>query len=433
VDFFFNGSLADSRPQISFSKVTFASMNAFFIAIVAITILDFVIDKYLDYLNLQNWSPQLPKEAEGIYDVEKYRKSMEYYKVNHRFSLLTSFFSFILLLLMLFLGGFGWLDNYVRTVTTHPVWMALLFFGILGLASDVLSMPFSVYRTFVIEEKFGFNKTTVKTFIMDKLKGYLLGAIIGGGILSLIVLIYQRTGNNFWWLAWIVMAVFMMGATMFYGSIILPLFNKLTPMPEGELRTAIENYCAKVNFKLNNLFVMDGSKRSSKANAFFSGLGPKKKIVLFDTLIEKHTTDELVAVLAHEIGHYKKKHTRTGLLMGLATSGLMLFILSLFLGNDELAKAMGATQSSFHINILAFGILYSPLSEILGILGNIISRKNEYEADNYARTTYNGSALAEALKKLSVDNLSNLKPHPAYVFVHYSHPTLLQRLKALQS
>jgi STE24 endopeptidase len=408
-------------------------MNTFFAIIVGIISLDFVVDKYLDYLNLKSWSPQLPKEAEGIYDEEKYRKSMEYYKVNHRFGLLTSSFSIVLVLVMLFSGGFGIVDNYVRSITTHPVWMALLFFGILGLAGDLLSMPFSIYRTFVIEERFGFNKTSVRTFILDKLKGYLLGAIIGGGILSIIVLIYQQTGSSFWWLAWIVMAGFMMGATMFYASIILPLFNKLTPMPEGPLRTAIENYCSKVNFRLNNLFVMDGSKRSSKANAFFSGLGPKKKIVLFDTLIEKHTTDELVAVLAHEIGHYKKKHTRTGLILGLAQTGLMLFILSVFLGNDELAKAMGAEQSSFHINILAFGILYSPLSEILGIIGNVLSRKHEYEADNYARTTYNGAALAEALKKLSVDNLSNLKPHPAYVFVHYSHPTLLQRLRALQS
>jgi STE24 endopeptidase len=410
----------------------FARMNTFFIVIVSIIVLDFIVDKYLDYLNLKNWSADLPKEATGIYDAEKYRKSMEYYKVNHRFGLLTSSFTFILMMLMLFLGGFGFVDDYARTITSHPVWLALLFFGILGLASDILSTPFSVYHTFVIEEKFGFNKTTVKTFILDKLKGYLLGIILGGGLLALIVLIYQKTGVNFWWMAWLVLAAFMMFATMFYASVILPLFNKLTPLSEGELRTAIEDYCRKVNFKLNNLFVMDGSKRSSKANAFFSGLGPRKKIVLFDTLIEKHTTDELVAVLAHEIGHYKKKHTRTGLLIGLAQSGLMLFILSLFLGNPELAKAMGASASSFHIDMLAFGILYSPLSEILGILGNILSRKHEYEADNFAQTTFNGSALAEALKKLSVDNLSNLKPHPAYVFVHYSHPPLLQRLKALR-
>ena len=406
-------------------------MNTLFIIIIVIILFDFVVDKILDYLNLKTWSSELPKEAEGIYDVEKYRKSMEYYKVNHRFSMITSSFSLLLLLAVLLFNGFAWLDQYVRSVTQSPVWMALLFFGILGFASDVLTTPFALYKIFVIEEKFGFNKMTWKTFLFDKFKGYVLGAIIGGVLLAVIVWIYSVTGTYFWLYALGVLALFMVFATMFYASIILPLFNKLTPMPDGELRNAIEEYCKKVGFKLNNLFVMDGSKRSSKANAFFSGLGASKKIVLFDTLIEKHTTDELVAVLAHEIGHYKMKHTRQGLLLGLLQNGIMLYILSLFLGNQELSKALGAEQSSFHLDILAFGILYSPLSEILGIMMNMLSRKNEYEADRYAKETYNGEALAGALKKLSVDNLSNLKPHPAYVFVHYSHPTLLQRLAAL--
>jgi STE24 endopeptidase len=407
-------------------------VNTLFYIIIGIVLFDFIVDRLLDYLNLKSWSPELPKEAEGIYDVEKYRKSMEYYKVNDRFSMITSTFSLLLLLGMLLFNGFAWIDNYVRTITTNPIWMALLFFGIIGLASDLLSTPFSLYKIFVIEEKFGFNKMTWKTFMLDKVKGYLLSALIGGALLAVIVWIYGVTGKSFWLYALGVLAFFMIFATMFYASIILPLFNKLTPLPEGELRTAIESYCKKVGFNLTNLFVMNGSKRSSKANAFFSGLGAKKKIVLFDTLIEKHTTDELVAVLAHEIGHYKRKHTRQGLLLGLLQSAVMLFILSLFLGNPRLSEALGATQSSFHLDILAFGILYSPLSEILGILMNMLSRKNEYEADHFAKETYNGVALAGALKKLSVDNLSNLKPHPAYVFVHYSHPTLLQRLNALQ-
>ena len=407
-------------------------MNGLFLIIVCIVVFDFVVDRVLDYLNLKNFSPELPKEAEGIYDAEKYRKSMEYYKVNDRFSMITSTFSLMLLLAMLFLHGFAWIDQFVRSFTNEPVWMALLFFGIIGFASDILSMPFALYKIFVIEEKFGFNKMTLKTFFLDKIKGYLLGTVIGGTLLAALVWIYGATGEYFWLYALGVLSVFMIFATMFYASIILPLFNKLTPMPEGELRTAIEIYCKKVEFKLSNLFVMDGSKRSAKANAFFSGLGSKKKIVLFDTLIEKHTTDELVAVLAHEIGHYKKKHTKQGLLLGLIQSGIMLFILSLFLGNPALAKALGATQSSFHLDILAFGILYSPLSELLGILMNMLSRKNEYEADHFAKETYNGEALANALKKLSVDNLSNLKPHPAYVFVHYSHPPLLKRLAALK-
>ena len=408
-------------------------MNSLFVIIICIVLFDFIVDRILDYLNLKNLSVEMPKEAEGIYDAEKYRKSMEYYKVNDRFSMITSTFSLLLLLAMLFFNGFAWIDNYVRSITSNPVWMALLFFGIIGIASDILSMPFALYKIFVIEEKFGFNKMTMKTFFVDKIKGYFLGAIIGGGLLAALVWIYGVTGKYFWLYALGVLAVFMIFATMFYGSVILPLFNKLTPLPEGELRTAIEEYCAKVGFKLDNLFVMDGSKRSAKANAFFSGLGSKKKIVLFDTLIEKHTTDELVAVLAHEIGHYKKKHTKQGLILGLFQSAIMLYILSLFLGNPELSKALGASQSSFYLDILAFGILYSPLSEILGILMNMLSRKNEFEADHYAKETYNAESLSNALRKLSVDNLSNLKPHPAYVFVHYSHPPLLQRLEALRN
>src|ERR1035437_1554650 len=406
-------------------------MNTLFIIIVAILLIDFAFDKTLDFLNLKNLSPEIPKEAEGIYDPEKYKKSQEYYKVNHNFSMLTSSVTLVAMLLMLFLNGCAFTDSFVRQYTQNPILMALLFFGILGLASDILGMPFSLYQTFVIEEKFGFNKTTVKTFILDKLKGYLLAAIVGGGLFSLIIWIYQSTGSYFWLFAWAVISFVTIFITMFYTTFLVPIFNKLTPLPEGELRTAIEEYCKKVGFKLNNLFMIDGSKRSAKANAYFSGLGAKKTIVLYDTLIEKHSTEELVAVLAHEVGHYKKKHTLTGTIQGVIQTGVMLFIMSLFLGNPELSKALGASASSFHLDILVFGMLYSPLSEILGIISNIISRKHEFEADAYAKETYSGTALQTALKKLSVDNLSNLKPHPAYVFVHYSHPPLLKRLNAL--
>ena len=406
-------------------------MNILFIIIVSIIILEFLFDKTLDFLNLKNLSPELPEEAKEIYDKEKYRKSQEYYKTNHNFSMLTSSVTFIAMLAMLFFNGFAWVDLFVRSYTENPILMALLFFGLIGFASDLLGTPFSLYRTFVIEEKFGFNKTTIATFIFDKIKGYALALIIGGGLFALIIWIYQTTGNYFWLFAWAVISFFMVFITMFYTTFLVPLFNKLTPLPEGELRTAIEEYCRKVGFKLNNLFVINGSKRSAKANAYFSGLGAKKTIVLYDTLIEKHSVDELVAVLAHEVGHYKKKHTLIGTIQGIVQTGAMLFILSMFLGNPALAHALGIGQSSFHIDILAFGLLYSPLSEILGIISNIFSRKHEFEADAYAKETYNGNALQTALKKLSSDNLSNLKPHPAYVFVHYSHPPVLERLKAL--
>ncbi len=408
-------------------------MNTLLIVIITILIIEFIFDNILDYLNLKNLTAEIPKEAEGIYDPDKYRKSQEYYRANHNFSKFSGFVSFAVMLLMLTLNGFAWVDEFVRVHTQNPIAMSLMFFGILGFASDLLGIPFSLYQIFVIEEKYGFNKTTVKTFLLDKLKGYILAAFIGGGLLSLIVWIYQNTGSYFWLLVWAVMSFFMIFTTTFYTTLIVPIFNKLTPLPEGELKNAIESYCKKVNFKLNNLFVIDGSKRSSKANAYFSGLGAKKTIVLYDTLIENNTVDELIAVLAHEVGHYKKKHTLFGTIQGIVQIGVMLFILSLFLGNPELSKALGASKESFHLDILVFGMLYSPLSQFLGIISNIFSRKHEFEADAFAKDTYNGIALQNALKKLSVNNLSNLQPHPAYAFVHYSHPPLVERLRALNN
>lgn len=301
------------------------------------------------------------------------------------------------------------------------------------LVSGLLQLPFQLYKIFVIEEKFGFNKMSIRTFVTDKIKGLIIGGVIGGLLLSLLVMIYENTGSYFWILSWVTVSIVMLFATMFYASWILPMFNKLSPLPEGSLRTAIEEYSRKTGFQVQNIFVMDGSKRSAKANAFFSGLGKKKKIVLFDTLIQNHTTEELVAVLAHETGHYRLKHTRTGLLLGLLQTGLMFYMLSFFLGNVNLAHALGAEIPSFHLNILAFGILYTPVSHVLSIFMNMNSRKHEFEADGFAKKTSDANAMISALKKLSVDNLSNLTPHPAYVFVHYSHPPLLERIKALQS
>jgi len=406
--------------------------NTLLIIIVIILVFGYVMERFLDYLNATWWSNDLPEELRGIYDAEKYRKSQDYLRTNQRFSTVTSSLSFAVMLLMLLLGGFAWLDGVVRHYTHHPILMALLFFGILGLAADILSVPFSLYHTFVIEERFGFNKTTPKTFILDKIKGLLLGAIIVGGLLALIVWIYDSTGHWFWLIAWGAVGLFSVFMTMFYSSLIVPLFNKQTPLEVGELRNAIESFAADVGFKLKNIYVINGSKRSTKSNAYFSGLGPKKRIVLYDTLLKDHSTGELVAVLAHEIGHYKKKHTLEDTLISLAETGLMLFILSLFIGHPDLSKALGATEGSFHMGVLTFGLLYSPISMILELFSNILSRKNEYAADRFAGEKYDPSALQEALKKLSVNNLSNLRPHPAYVFVYYSHPPLLERLRALE-
>ena len=397
-----------------------------------ILLFEYFLERYLNHLNKKLYSYQLPEELKGIYDEEHYLKSQQYERANDKFSLITSTFSLILMLALLLTGSFALLEKWSLSKTTDLVWSTLLFFGVLALASDILQTPFALYKLFVIEEKFGFNRTTLKTFFLDKIKAYLLGGIIGGSLLALFVLFYQLTGNNFWIYTWIAVSIFTMIMVMFYASWILPLFNKLTPLPGGTLRKKIESYCEKVSFKLDNLFVMDGSKRSAKANAFFSGLGAKKKIVLFDTLIEKHTEEELVAVLAHEVGHYKRKHTRLTLLLSILQSGLMLFLLSKFIDSPQLSEAMGGTGKSFVLGLLAFGLLYSPVSMLLSIGMNMLSRKNEYEADQYAAATYEPEPMQSALKKLSVDNLSNLRPHPLYVFFYYSHPTLLQRLGALE-
>jgi STE24 endopeptidase len=402
-----------------------------FIIIIAFLIADYLLERWLDYLNSLYWSNELPEELIGIYDAEKYRKSQDYEKVRHKFGMLISTLSFVFMLLFFYFKGFAWIDTIARSYSSNSIVIALIFFGILGFAGDILSTPFQLYSQFVIEQKFGFNKTTVKTYIFDKLKGWLLGAIIGGGLLSLIIWIYNSTGQYFWLVAWAVITAFMLFMTMFYSSLIVPLFNKQTPLEDGELRNAINEFAVRTGFKLDNIFVIDGSKRSTKANAYFSGLGMKKRIVLYDTLIKDHTTEELVAVLAHEIGHYKMKHTLKGMIMSVIQTGLMLYIISLFIGNPVLSQALGAEQGSFHMGILAFGLLYSPLSLLIGILMNVLSRKYEFEADRFAGENYNAGALQLALKKLSVNNLSNLRPHPLYVFFHYSHPPLLERLKAL--
>jgi STE24 endopeptidase len=346
------------------------------------------------------------------------------------------------MLFMLMAGGFAWMDAFVRQYTHHPILMALLFFGILGFVSNLLSLPFDVYHVFVLEEKFGFNRTTIKTFILDRLKGLLLSIIIGGGLLSLIILIYESTGNYFWMIAWGVITFFMIFMSMFYSNLIVPLFNKQVPLDQGPLRDAIEHFAMKVGFKLKNIYIINGSKRSKKANAYFTGLGMKKRIVLYDTLIQDHTNEELVAILAHEIGHYKKKHTLMGIILSTLQTGIMLFILSFFIRKDStvaqsLCQAVSGfsgleIKQSFHVGILAFGLLYSPLSFILGLILNEISRRHEYDADRFAGIEFDPVSLMDALKKLSVNNLSNLHPHPAYVFFYYSHPTLLQRLHALE-
>jgi STE24 endopeptidase len=399
--------------------------------IVAISTVSYLFDQFLDYLNLKHQRADIPAEVAEFYDHDRYFKSLRYHRELASFSFITSGFGFLLSLLMLLLGGFGWLDGLLRPYIDNDIVLALVFFGVIMLASDVLTLPFQLYSTFVIEEKYGFNKTTLKTFFNDKIKGYFLAALIGAPLLALLIYLIQLIGPNFWIWFGIIASVFIFFMNMFYTSLILPLFNKLSPLQDGELKNAIEEFARKVNFPLDNVFVIDGSKRSSKANAFFSGIGKKKKIVLYDTLIQKHSTSELVAVLAHEVGHFKKKHIVRGFVLSIIQVFFTLFILSLMIENEKLSLALGGSELAIHLNLIAFTILFAPISGITGLLMSMYSRKNEYEADAYARETYSGSALAHALKKLSVDSLSNLYPHPLYVFFHYSHPPLLKRLEAI--
>ncbi len=399
--------------------------------ILAISIVSYLFDQFLDYLNLKAQRKDIPAEIVDFYNTEKYQKSLDYQADQQRFSFISSAFSFVISLLMLVLGGFGWLDSVLRPFIENEILLALAFFGTIMITSDLIGIPFQWYSTFVIEEKYSFNKTTAKTFIIDKLKGYLLSAVIGGVLLSVLLYLIQTLGPNFWIWFGLIAAAFILLVNMFYTSLFLPLFNKLTPLGDGDLKNAIEAFARKVNFPLDNIFIMDGSKRSAKANAFFSGIGKKKKIVLFDTLITNHTTEELVAVLAHEVGHFKKKHIVWSYLISIVQVFFVLFILSLMIFNENLSLALGGSTQAIHLNLIAFGILFSPISGITGLLMSLLSRKNEYEADAYAKETYDGSALSNALKKLSVDSLSNLYPHPAYVFFHYSHPPLLKRLEAL--
>ena len=401
--------------------------------IIGIIILDFLFEKYLDYLNTTRWSDVLPEEVKGIYDEEKYKIQQAYEKENHRFSLISDIFSFAVTLAMFLFFGFALVDSWAWGITSSAILAALVFFGIIMFVSDLLAIPFSLYNIFIIKEKYGFNKTTPFTFVTDKFKGWFLSIVFGGGLLALVVFIYLKTENMFWIYAWAVISGFSVFMAMFYSNLIVPLFNKQKPLEEGELRTAISDFSEKAGFRLDNVYVIDGSKRSTKSNAYFTGLGPKKRIVLYDTLINDLTTPELVAVLAHEIGHYKKKHIYQSLIISVVQTGILLYIFSLFVSNPQLSKALGVEQPNFHIGLIAFGILYTPFSFVTGIFMNMLSRKNEFQADNFASSNYSPESLASALKKLSVKILSNLIPHPLYVFFNYSHPTLLQRLSNLKN
>ena len=402
--------------------------------ILVIISLDYLFNLILGLLNYNSFDRSIPKNLKGIYDEKEYINSQEYNKSNFRFGLFTSTINFLALFCIFKFGLLGVLDSLLRNYSPeNEISLSLLFFASIFFINDIILIPFQLYKIFVIEEKFGFNKMNLKTFILDKFKSYILVLILGGILISILLILIMLYPSNFWIYFWIVISLFTVFINMFYTSLIVPLFNKLIPLESGELRNKISNYAKKVNFPLTNIFVINGSKRSSKANAYFSGLGRAKKIVLFDTLIKNHTDDELVSVLAHEVGHYKKNHVYLNLIISIIISGIMLFILSKFLFNSQVSYALGGSISFRHFEIFAFSIIYTPISTFLGILMNIKSRKNEFEADNYACKTFNKELLITALKKLSKDNLTNLTPHPFYVFINYSHPPLHTRIEAMKN
>ena len=406
--------------------------STLFYIFIAILVLKFLVDQILDSLNASHFEDVIPEEVSDVYDPKEYKKSQSYKKTNHRFGIVTSLFSIVLTISFFFLDGFSLVDHFARVYSENSIVITLIFFGIILIGSDLLTTPFSYYKTFVIEQKFGFNKTSKKTFFIDKLKGLLMSILIGGFILALITWFYEFAGAYFWLYAWGLVTLFSLFMNMFYSKIIVPLFNKQTALEEGDLKDAITKYANSVGFTLNNIFVINGSKRSTKANAYFSGFGNQKRITLYDTLINDLTINEIVAVLAHEVGHYKRKHIIFNLIASLLLTGLSLFLLSLFIQTPILSKALSVSIPSFHIGLIAFGILYSPISEITGIFMNYMSRKFEYQADNYAKETFASEPLISSLKKLSKNSLSNLTPHFLYVFIHYSHPTLFDRVKNLK-
>ena len=409
-------------------------MNFYLLFILTILIGSYVLEVLVEILNLKNLKTDLPEEFAGYYDAENYQKSQQYLKENTWFGIITETVFTPLTIAFILLGGFNYVDSLARSFNLGAIPTGLIFAGILLLLSQIIHIPFSAYATFVIEEKYGFNRTTVKTFIMDILKSWLLMAVIGGTVFSIVLWFFEKTGTWAWLYCWGAMIIIQLFLSFIAPVVIMPIFNKFYPLEESELKSTIEDYARAQRFKIKGVFKMDASKRSSKSNAFFTGFGKFRRIVLFDTLIAKHTVDELVSVLAHEMGHYKKKHIITSMIISILTTGLMFFILSLFLNNTGLFAAFKMENTSLYASLLFFGFLYAPIEMVLAIFGNMLSRSHEYAADAYAATTYRKpEAMIAALKKLSVDNLSNLTPHSLKVFLSYSHPPVLERIKALRN
>ncbi len=414
-------------------------MNIYLLVILLLIVVGYLLQFVVDLVNLRHVQTEIPSEFEGWYDAEKYTQSQLYLRETTRFDMIRSSISTPLIILFILLGGFRWIDDLARGAGGGVILTGLLFAACLILISQLLSLPFSIYSTFVIEERYGFNKTTLRTFVFDFFKELALTAILGGLVFSGIIWFFTAAGTLAWLYSWIALTFIQFFLIYVAPVVLLPLFNKFTPLDDGELRTSIQEYADAQGFSLKGIFTMDGSRRSTKSNAYFTGFGRWRRIVLFDTLIEKHSIKELVSILAHEVGHYKLRHIHQMLFTAVLSTCLMFYILSLFITREGLYGAFGldmalvAGDPPVYAGLIFFGFLYAPISMLIGLVQNVVSRKNEYEADAYAvRTAGDQSAMIEALKKLSVDNLSNLSPHPLKVFLEYSHPPVLQRIRAIR-
>lgn len=406
-------------------------INTWFIVIVLALFLLWKLDLFATLWNLKSLSPEIPETFQGFVDEEAYENSQAYTRSKAVLGIGEGIFSLVVLFTFWWLGGFGWLDEQVRGLGYGSIVSGLLFIGALLCAQQILSVPFDLYSTFGLEEKFGFNRTTPGTWFLDRFKGLILGALIGLPLLAALLWIFEAVPAAWLW-GWLLVTAFSLVLTYVAPIWIMPLFNKFEPLEEGELKTEIHKMAENCDFPLKEVTIMDGSKRSAKSNAFFTGLGNNKRIALFDTLVENHTVPELVGVLAHEIGHFKKRHIVKSLLIGIATTGVLFFLLGLMMENRALFDAFGIKETSVYVSLVLFGIVMSPVNEVLSIGGNWLSRKHEFEADAYAaEVTGNPQAMADALRKLSKDNLSNLTPHPFYVFLNYTHPPVVERVNAL--
>lgn len=409
-------------------------MNIFAIIILATLLLDFTLNLVSDILNLNSLEKDVPEEFKNVFDKQTYAKSQEYTRVNTKFGIWTGTVDLLVLLVFWFAGGFNWLDQIVRSWEFGLIGTGLTYIGILMLFKIILSLPFSIYSTFVIEERFGFNQTTPKTFVLDQIKGLALSVVLGAPLLAGVIAFFEYGGPWAWVWAWLAVTLFTLFVQFIAPTWIMPIFNKFEPLEDGELRQAIRDYAAKVHFPLQGVYVMDGSKRSTKSNAFFTGFGKNKRIALFDTLIEKHSQEELVAVLAHEIGHYKKKHILKNMTISILQTGIMFALLSVFLQVSGLFEAFYMEEMSVYAGLVFFGLLYAPVEMILSLAMQVLSRKYEFQADAFAAETIEEpEAMVSVLKKLSKDNLSNLTPHPFYVLLNYSHPPVLQRIRAIRN